>query len=495
MAGLLVGAAGAARADAVQSGDIPSSWKIPGTNTSLRISVATRVDGVYDNTGSIFTPGAGGLKLIQPSSEIALNGSLLDREHNVSQIGAHFSSLQITTSTPTDIGVIGTFFYVDAYGASISSVTSSSNGGNLRFLLGWVTIGNWKFGQSWSEIKDPVSYTETLNEAGSLYGGAMTTAYLPLARYSLPTNILVPGEATVSLELNSEAGDTAGALRPGIANAGLGNYAYGVQIGDQQMPMRLPVLTTHYIFLPSWGRFGVAAQVRQMNLSGRNVGVTAATAALPGITASGISNWYGDSSFTGYGGKTWLMLNKFNGKDQFDIHWAYGVADQQFMEEITSPWVYVTNPATPGTAFCASNTPAAGCSGSGPGYGAAHINAYSMQSGQAQFEHWWTDKFRTVNMISLARLYNDQGVTGGGVIRQHTEVEAEFIYSPIPQVNMGMGYVYTHVWATTPTAGATYIAQGTGAAALSSGGNYNTGSIPKSQGSDHQVTFGIQYQF
>lgn len=159
--------AAAAPAGAVTGGDIPGSFKLPGSNTSVKFGGYVKADAIFNNRS------AGGTADQElEGGAIPLNGN---NEKNQLTMHARQTRFNLTTSTPSSMGTVKTFFEADFFGASGNEVVSNSN--NLRMRHAFGSIGGLLVGQTWGTFMDLPVLAETLD-----FGGPVGTIFVRQAQ-------------------------------------------------------------------------------------------------------------------------------------------------------------------------------------------------------------------------------------------------------------------------------------------------------------------------
>lgn len=152
--------AAAAPAGAVTGGDIPGSFKLPGTNTSVKFGGYIKADAIY-NSRSV---GGTADQLLEAPSIPLGSGAKGER----GQLTAHArqTRFNMTTSTPSSMGEVKTFFEADFFAGNTSGneVVSNSNGLRMRHAYG--SIGGLLVGQTWSNFMDVGALPELLDFGG-----------------------------------------------------------------------------------------------------------------------------------------------------------------------------------------------------------------------------------------------------------------------------------------------------------------------------------------
>jgi hypothetical protein len=143
----------AAPAAAVEAGDKPRSWKIPGTNTSMNISGWARLSVLWDVSG-----GGVGTDLVNPSSAVAKGNNAANNRGNGGnwRLHAKESRFRIQTWTPTDWGELRTYIETDFFTAA----------NQLRLRHAYGTLGPVVAGQTDSTWRASFSEGSTLDFGG-----------------------------------------------------------------------------------------------------------------------------------------------------------------------------------------------------------------------------------------------------------------------------------------------------------------------------------------
>lgn len=145
-------------ANTVTAGATPGSFKLPGSDTSVKFGGYVKADLIYSDSSA----GAGSTldQLLVPGS-IALDN---DTEDGQVTLHARQTRLNFATSTPTAWGELKTFVEADFFGANGNEIVSNSNGLRTRHAFG--SLGGLLVGQTWSTFMDAGSLPETLDFGG-----------------------------------------------------------------------------------------------------------------------------------------------------------------------------------------------------------------------------------------------------------------------------------------------------------------------------------------
>ncbi len=258
--------AAAAPAGAVTGGDIPGSFKLPGSNTSIKFGGYVKADALFSNR----SVGGQGDQLLTAGT-IPL-GSQAKGERGQLTLHARQTRFNMTTSTPSAMGEVKTFFEGDFFGpAEGNEVVSNSH--SLRLRHAWGSIGGLLVGQSWSNFMDVGAAGEVLD-----FGGPVGAIFIRQAQVKY-TQKFAGGQWSASLE-NPES-----------------NIASRGPVGDD----RLPDATGRVDFNTSKGRFTFAGLARQIRID---------------TPTASDNKWGGAAGFSG-------VIPTF-GKDSFTFNTNYG---------------------------------------------------------------------------------------------------------------------------------------------------------------------------
>ena len=287
----------------IREGDIPGSFKMPGTNTSVKVGgyidlTATKEFGV--NMGGTF---------ILPAL-IPLPGSPTAHRDGQFYLTARRSRLDISTVTPTSMGNVGTVLQGDFYGAGGTESVTNSYGFRLR--LAYATIGNWTLGQDWSTVFEPGSAIDIIDFGGGI--GAPSAPRQAVARYTIPLS----ANSNLALAVENSEADI---FNVTTTTAGAGTNPVPTQTID-----KYPDLAARYTIKGDWGRLGLAGVVRRLTLNNEG--------------AAAVGGYTGEQSKTA---SVWLAMGRFNlpGSDSIEYSLLAGNGVGRYMVDSTSPSAYV----------------------------------------------------------------------------------------------------------------------------------------------------------
>ncbi len=227
--------AAAAPANAVTGGDIPGSFKLPGSNTSIKFGGYVKADAIFNNRS------VGGTA----DQELEAGGIPLGSTNEKNQLTMHArqTRFNMTTSTPSAMGEVKTFFEGDFFGGNLNGneVVSNSNGLRMRHAFG--SIGGLLVGQTWGTFMELASLPEVLD-----FGGPVGTIFVRQAQIRY-TQKIADGQWAVALE-NPEsnvagvgvAGDDRFPDVVGRVNLKFGKVSYGFSAMARQIRVDTPAV-------------------------------------------------------------------------------------------------------------------------------------------------------------------------------------------------------------------------------------------------------------
>ncbi len=144
--------------EVVTAGKLPNSFKLPGTDTSVKIGGFVKMDGIYD-ANHAYGGQFGNFATIPLDNSAQANQ---DAEFNAH---ARNSRVNFTTLTPTEIGDLKTFVEVDFFGTDRGN-PNTTNGSDLQLRHAYGQVGRVLAGQTWSNFMDLDAYPESLDYVG-----------------------------------------------------------------------------------------------------------------------------------------------------------------------------------------------------------------------------------------------------------------------------------------------------------------------------------------
>jgi hypothetical protein len=182
-----------AAAAAVEAGDKPRSWKLPGTNTSMNIGGFVKFSALWNFTGSGYSNGLTGIEGSGAGGYAGVAGSQTDNRFNGGSwdITARRSRFWIQTWTPTDWGELRTYIEADfpgRAGASTNPVASgpgyalqSTAAEMLRLRHAYGTLGPVLAGKTTTLWGGLIGAPEALDDGAPLALGPLR---IPQIRYT-----------------------------------------------------------------------------------------------------------------------------------------------------------------------------------------------------------------------------------------------------------------------------------------------------------------------
>jgi len=379
--------------DVVTKGDVPGSFKIPGTETSVKIGGFAALDMIKDFNGG----GMGGTVGFMPL--IPLDGSAAQTREGQFTLTARRSRFHITTLTPTSMGALKTYLESDFYGAGGNELASNSSA--MRLRLAYAELGPWTFGQAYTSFVDFGTYPEILDFSGG--HGLAGPQRQGLVKYSTRSGA---NEYSLSIE-NPESDISTNA--PVTFSAGSG------PVSTISVDKR-PDIAAKYATSGSWGRLAVSGVVRYITLN--NTG----GAAINGFT--------GQDSVTGGGivisGKLMTV-----GDDHLNFTLLGGPGIGRYILGGISGVGLST------TAVVNNN----------------RLEAVKSWGGNISYRHFWTPKLRSTASYGVVRSDNPHPALPTTAISRADGLFLNLMWSPTPVTNFGIELVHGRAKNdTTPTA-------------------------------------------
>ena len=163
-----------AAAAAVEAGDKPRSWKLPGTNTSMNIGGFVKMSLIWDFGNSGQTAGTTTSEGIGAGFH-AVDGSVADNTFNGGnfQFTARRSRFWIQTWTPTDWGELRTYIEADFAGSAGSGTTGGPSTNLLRLRQAYGTLGPVLVGKTQTLFGGLIGLPELLHDGAPMALGAL----------------------------------------------------------------------------------------------------------------------------------------------------------------------------------------------------------------------------------------------------------------------------------------------------------------------------------
>lgn len=197
----------AAAAAAVEAGDKPRSWKLPGTNTSMSIGGFVKMSVLWDFSNARLTTGTTTSESFGAGGIPVVDGSAADNTFNGGnfQFTARRSRFWVQTWTPTEWGEFRTYVEADFAGFGAAAGPSTNL---LRLRQAYGVLGPLLAGKTQTLYFGMIGLPERLEETGPIKPGEQRIEQI---RYTQDLG----GGLVLSVALE-EAGNTSDAAGPGI---------------------------------------------------------------------------------------------------------------------------------------------------------------------------------------------------------------------------------------------------------------------------------------
>lgn len=188
----------------------PGTFKIPGTNTTLRLNGYVQFDATFDISGRIAdieNYDWASIVAVQP-----LDGTPDADKDGQLYFTARTTRVGLSTTTPTDAGTVGTRIEGDFNGPNGFQGQTFTNSVLFRLRHAYGTFGNLLVGQTWTNFLDLASYPDTVDFNGP---GSIALVRQPQIRYTfgLPSNL------SLALALENSRNGSVGRYIPDVTAA------------------------------------------------------------------------------------------------------------------------------------------------------------------------------------------------------------------------------------------------------------------------------------
>jgi hypothetical protein len=359
-------------------GSFPGSFLVPGTNTSIKIGGFAK--GVY-----IYDMSAMNGDTVAPTAVPVNNGDAAHTMHGATRLHARQSNFNFDVRTPTAYGELDTFILVDFFGQQATTGFGQGNTQNARLVLAYGTLGPLLAGQALSLWFDGDALGETVDPTTSIGLRNGRTNRSPQFRYTYA------GAEGISFAGSIEQPQwqvTDNALGAVTANAP----------GSWQ---RYPDFVAKGRWDQAWGHVALAGVIKDNQVYSSVPGVPRIGSAGYGVFLSGHWNVFGKDTLRGGG-----MYGKGLGYFLSDMNIVNGYASNIALGSNKNPYSYGAN---------------------------------------ASYTHWWTDQLRSTAMVGYSALEKAKGVivspiTSAATDLNHLGTTINLIWSPVPQVDLGIEY-------------------------------------------------------
>jgi outer membrane murein-binding lipoprotein Lpp len=369
-----------AAAAAVEAGSRPRSWKLPGTNTSMQIGGFAQLSLIYDfnqaSGDAVSSDGASG-------SSFPSRGSAGANRQQHFRLHARRTRFFVKTWTPTDYGTLHTRIETDFFGDGGNEVASNSN--PLRVRQAWASLGPVTAGQTDSLFRFTDFEMWTFQDRGMAANGNGRQAQLRYSHNFGGGNWLL---------FSVENPETSGAI---VSRT----YVDPVVVSGGGAPDEMPEIVVAALHTWSNGRFKIAGIIGRATMD-------------DGVGSNDrATTWAVQGAFR-------LRFN--NKRTEFSILGFYGRGMGRY-------WRGTQNYAIAVTGVNGSNV---------------NIRAIPVYGGYAWVSHKWTNTITT--NVGFGRVdadverYIDKANMAGRVLDVHWSFLANIVWSPVPDVRMGIEY-------------------------------------------------------
>lgn len=358
----------------VMKGSLPGSFRVPGTDTSIKVGGFARLDVVKD-----FGGGANGAIMIP--SLIPFAGSAQSTRKGYFNENARQSRLYVRTQTDTSYGPVNTLIEGDFIGAGGNETVTNSSA--FRIRQAFVEVGPWLAGQTWTNFVDLYSYPETIDFAGGQGNvqGIRDAQLRYTQRWGTTQQLSVALENPESDIFGTVATTESAASSPTSATT-LDNA---------------PDVNARYVFSGDWGRVSLGAMARHLVLN--NTGGTA------------INGFVGGAGVTAY---QWAVQGKVNtfGKDSIQYSLASGAGIGRYLLGSVN-----------NTAAVIEN---------------GELKAISERGLTASYQHFWTPTLRSNLVYGVVKLDLPHPYVPLTTPSKVSAIFANLIWSPVAGSMIGL---------------------------------------------------------
>ena len=406
-------------------GSFPGSFLVPGTNTSIKIGGLAKMALIYDMSA----PPANASTLTESTPDttaiefIPLTGTPAHSLHGAVELNPRQSNFNFDARTPTSYGELETFVMVDFYGRqnpgnNIASFQNTANPEAARLVLAYGTLGPVLAGQMTSLWFDGDAMPETVDPSPT--AGTMNI----LSNRDVQLRYTYAGANGFSLAATIENPEAEGysntAFQPTVPGfAGFGAATNSFTTESLNGVDHVPDFLARARLDQAWGHIAATALFRDMQITAPSqvlAGGTAATSVVPRVQGYG------------YGGQLSGHLNTF-GKDTLKTIFMGG----QGIGHYDSDFINIGGLDV----------------GSIAGTTTTAVAVPWSWSNNTSYTHWWTSQLRSTADFGYARLFSATNIITSaaalnGLDKYHLEAVGNLIWSPVPQVDVGVEFDWAY---------------------------------------------------
>ncbi|MBT0668137.1 porin [Novosphingobium profundi] len=384
------------------------SFTVPGTDTRVTLGGLIKLDVFDDLTGANLNGWP------EDAVSIPIEGTTQSRRKHNFSMTARQTRFSIGSETPTSMGTLRSFIEGDFYGTGGTALLTNSAAFRLR--QAYISLGKFTFGQTWSVFTDLPAAAETLDFTGPV--GNAYAMRQPLIRYE--TKLGQRGQLTVGVE-NPEA-DFLGADHTS-------NFPVGSTLSTRVLN-QVPDITMRYTYQGERLRISTAGVLRYINLD-------TGGQSLAFLGPDGNAFYFaGKASTWAFGGQIDATLKTF-GHDTLTAEvnggpgigrYMMGVQDEAFAQGVAPYGATNANPGN-GAVLRADGT----------------LDPIFAYGASLWYRHFWSKTLRS-NLVAGYLHNNDpHGALPINFPEQEATLHANVIWSPVPQVAMGIEYIHGYL--------------------------------------------------
>jgi len=389
-----------APANVVTGGDFPGSWKLPGTDTSIKFGGYVKSDFIYDLDQK------GGDTQGFPAAD---DGNPTDLDTGHFSAHARQTRVNLETRTPTDMGPVRTYVEFDFFGTRGSETVTNAHQPRMRHAFG--TLGKVLIGQTWG----------TFNGGGA-FGPPTVDFNGPVGQ-----TFIRQAQIRYTHKVNNSL-----TLMGSIENP---QTVTGNAVGDDPRDL-VPDFVLRGDYGGSWGKISLSGLARRLKVE-------------TGATEDEAFAW-------GLGGH--MQINTF-GKDNIrlkvetgateDEAFAWGLGGHMQINTFGKDNIRLMVQGGDGIGRYHLDNVLAGVNDAFFNAATSSLDTVESIGGWIGYTHWWTDTLRSTANIGYTTFDNPALATAGGVVPVTTPEEIwgghiNLFWSPVPKVNLGLEYSLFH---------------------------------------------------
>lgn len=382
----------------VTSGSFPGSWRLPGTDLSMRLYGFAKLDFIYD--------------FRDVGAEDVFVASSLPRDagnrNGRTRIHARESRIGVETRASTPFGPLKAVVEGDFFGAAAGAGTSDQlqfNSYAFRTRLAYGELGPVMAGQNWTTFGDTSAFIETADFFAESGRVAMR---VPMIRYTSK----IDDKTVVAFAVENPENDIF-----------LGN-ATGTGLTQTD---GLPDFVTHVRHTASFGHVQVGGVLRSLSVDNVRVGTRTLSDDKLGYAVN-------------MSGK--INVGATGAKDNLKFQASFGEGLGRYNNDLSS------NATSSPSAFDAAFNPVTG-----------ELEPVQVFAGYAGFQHWWTDTVRS--SVSYSWVDASYDTPQPGYLDLVQSARGNVFWSPVPRVDFGLEGIFGIRKDVNGTEGANFRLHGT----------------------------------